>query len=167
MQTGRTVGPGAHTFIRVHGWSDLGFPSQVLIGQFKLKRGILINFEEPCACSVMSDSLQPHGLQPARLLCPWDSADKNTGVSCHFLPQGVLSKGSTSRRGPGQQGRMLIKGWYQKSDRELSLCLLVIAGCYLRLLAKILGPCWLLGHVRWMPRQQYGGLAKLSMVTVF
>ena len=24
------------------------------------------------SCSVMSDSLQPHGLQPTRLLCPWD-----------------------------------------------------------------------------------------------
>ena len=24
-------------------------------------------------CSVMSDSLQPHGLQPTGLLCPWDS----------------------------------------------------------------------------------------------
>ena len=23
------------------------------------------------SCSVMSDSLRPHGLQPARLLCPW------------------------------------------------------------------------------------------------
>ena len=23
------------------------------------------------SCSVMSDSLQPHGLQPTRLLCPW------------------------------------------------------------------------------------------------
>ena len=31
--------------------------------------------------------LQPHGLQPARLLCPWGSADKNTGVGCHFLLQ--------------------------------------------------------------------------------
>ena len=26
-----------------------------------------------CVCSVVSDSLQPHGLWPARLLCPWDS----------------------------------------------------------------------------------------------
>ena len=25
------------------------------------------------SCSVMSDSLRPHGLQPSRLLCPWDS----------------------------------------------------------------------------------------------
>ena len=28
-----------------------------------------------------------HGLQPTRLLCPWDSPGKNTGVSCHFLLQ--------------------------------------------------------------------------------
>ena len=27
----------------------------------------------------MSDSLQPHGLQSTRLLCPWDSPGKNTG----------------------------------------------------------------------------------------
>ena len=35
----------------------------------------------------MSDSLQPHGLQPTRLLRPWDSPGKNTGVGCHFLLQ--------------------------------------------------------------------------------
>ena len=33
----------------------------------------------------MSDSVQPHRQQPTRLLCPWDSPDKNTGVGCHFL----------------------------------------------------------------------------------
>ena len=47
----------------------------------------------PCACSfasVMSDSLQPHGLQPTRLLCPWDSPGKNTGVGCHALLQGIF-----------------------------------------------------------------------------
>ena len=31
--------------------------------------------------SVMSDSLWPYGLQPVRLLCPWNSPGKNTGVS--------------------------------------------------------------------------------------
>ena len=40
--------------------------------------------------SVMSDSLQPHGLQPTRLLHPWDSPGKNTGVGCHFLLQGIF-----------------------------------------------------------------------------
>ena len=39
-------------------------------------------------CSVMSTSLQPHGLKPARLLCPWDFPRKRTGVGCHFLLQG-------------------------------------------------------------------------------
>jgi len=33
----------------------------------------------------MSDSLQPYGLKPARLLCPWDFPGKNTGVGRHFL----------------------------------------------------------------------------------
>ena len=31
--------------------------------------------------------MRPHGLQPTRLLRPWDSPGKNTGVSCHFLLQ--------------------------------------------------------------------------------
>ena len=37
--------------------------------------------------SVVSDSVRPHGLQPTRLLRPWDSPGKNTGVGCHFLLQ--------------------------------------------------------------------------------
>ena len=41
-------------------------------------------------CSVVSSSLQPCGLWPARLLCPWDSPGKNTGVGCHALLQGVF-----------------------------------------------------------------------------
>ena len=34
--------------------------------------------------SVMSDSLWPHGLQPTRLLHPWDFPGKSTGVGCHW-----------------------------------------------------------------------------------
>ena len=41
-------------------------------------------------CPVMSDSVQPHGLWPARLLCPWDSRCKNTGMGCHSLTPGDL-----------------------------------------------------------------------------
>ena len=43
-----------------------------------------------CVYSVVSDSLRPHGLQPAKLHCPWDFPGKNTGVGCHFLLQGIL-----------------------------------------------------------------------------
>ena len=39
---------------------------------------------------VMSDSSQPHGLYPVRLLCPWDFPDKNTGVNSHSLLQGIF-----------------------------------------------------------------------------
>ena len=40
--------------------------------------------------SVVSNILQPHGLQPTRLLCPWDFPGKNTGVGCHFLLHGIF-----------------------------------------------------------------------------
>ena len=47
------------------------------------------------SCLVVSTSLRTHGLQPARLLCPRNSPDKNTGVGCHFLLQGIfLNQGS-------------------------------------------------------------------------
>ena len=45
------------------------------------------------ACSVtsaVSDSVQPHGPQPTRLRCPWDSPGRNTGVGCHALFQGMF-----------------------------------------------------------------------------
>ena len=38
----------------------------------------------------MSNSLQPHGLEPTRLLRPWDSPGRNTGVGCHFLLQEIF-----------------------------------------------------------------------------
>ena len=43
-----------------------------------------------CCCwvaAVVSDSVRPHRRQPTRLLRPWDSPGKNTGVGCHFLLQ--------------------------------------------------------------------------------
>ena len=41
-------------------------------------------------CLVVSNSSRSHGLWPARLLCPWNSPGKNTGVGCHFLLQGIF-----------------------------------------------------------------------------
>ena len=43
------------------------------------------------SCSVVSDSSQPHELQPTRLLCPWDFPGKSTGVGCHCLLRATLS----------------------------------------------------------------------------
>ena len=43
-----------------------------------------------CACSVVSDSSETPWTVAAKLLCPWNSPGKNTGVGCHFLLQGVF-----------------------------------------------------------------------------
>ena len=41
--------------------------------------------DESVSHSVMPNSLQPHGLQPTRLLCSWDFPGKDIGIGCHFL----------------------------------------------------------------------------------
>ena len=63
-------------FSRQEHWSGLPFPSPMRESeQWKWSR------------SVVSDSLQLHGPQPTRLLCPWDFPGKSTGVGCHCLLQ--------------------------------------------------------------------------------
>ena len=61
-------------FSRQEHWSGLPFPSPVHESEkWKWSR------------SVVSDSLRPHGLQPTRLLHPWDFPGKRTGLGCHCL----------------------------------------------------------------------------------
>ena len=61
-------------FSRQEHWSGLPFPSPMHKSEkWKWSR------------SAMSDSSQPHGLQPTRLLHPWDFPGKCTGVECHCL----------------------------------------------------------------------------------
>ena len=38
-------------------------------------------------CPTLCDSMD---CKPTRLLCPWDSLDKHTGVVCHALLQGIF-----------------------------------------------------------------------------
>ena len=63
-------------------------PSKQNLGQHKIQC-FQNAFKLQCCCSVAQSclTLQSHRLQPTRLLCPWDSPDKNTGVGCHFLLQ--------------------------------------------------------------------------------
>ena len=39
------------------------------------------------AAKLLQSGVRPHRRQPTRLLHPWDSPGKNTGVGCHFLLQ--------------------------------------------------------------------------------
>ena len=66
--------PPSLGFSRQELWSGLPFPSPMHESEkWKWSR------------SVVSDSLRPHGLQPTRLLHPWDFPGKSTGVGCHCL----------------------------------------------------------------------------------
>ena len=61
-------------FSRQEHWNGLPFPSPMHESEkWKWSR------------SVVSYSLRPHGLQPTRLLHPWDFPGKSTGVGCHRL----------------------------------------------------------------------------------
>ena len=47
-------------------------------------------YSESVSCSVMSDSLQPEGMYPSRLLCLWNSPGKNPGVGSPYLLQDIF-----------------------------------------------------------------------------
>ena len=53
--------------------------------------------------SVVSDPFLSHGLN--RLLCPWDSPGKNTGLGSHFLLQGQLPEPGIEPMSPALVGR--------------------------------------------------------------
>ena len=66
--------PPSLGFSRQEHWSELPFPSPIHESE-KWK----------WSHSVMYDSSWAHGLQPTRVLCPWDFPGKSTGVECHRL----------------------------------------------------------------------------------
>ena len=66
--------PPSLGFSRQEHWTRLPFPSPMHESEkWKWSR------------SFVSDSLQPHGLQPTRLLCPWDFPGKSLGVWKHEI----------------------------------------------------------------------------------
>ena len=57
-----------------------------------------VQVAKDCGCCCFAKSgptlLQPHGLKPARLLCPWGSPGKQTGVGCYFFQGTFPTQGS-------------------------------------------------------------------------
>ena len=72
-QTAAHQAPPSLGFSRQEYWSGLHF----------LLQCVKVKSESEVAQLCLT--LQPHGLQPTRLLCPWDSPGKSTGVGCHCL----------------------------------------------------------------------------------
>ena len=78
--------PPSLGFPRQEYWSGLPFPSPMQESEkWKWSR------------SVMSESYRPHGLQPTRLLCPWDFPGKSTGLYLHTIYSSLLSPPPSSR----------------------------------------------------------------------
>ena len=70
-------------FSRQEHWSGLPFPSPMHESE-----------KWNWSCSVVSDLQRLQGLQPTRLLRPWDFPGKSTGVGCHCLLQLKILVGS-------------------------------------------------------------------------
>ena len=70
--------PSSLGFSRQEHWSGLPFPSPMHESE-KWKWSL----------SVVSNSSRPPGLQPTRLLRPWDFPGKSAGVGCHCLFQRI------------------------------------------------------------------------------
>ena len=58
-------------------------------------------------------SLRPCGLQPTRLLCPWDSPGKDTEVDCHALLHGIFL---TQVSNPRLMSPAMASGFFTISD---------------------------------------------------
>ena len=92
-------------FSRQEHWSGLPFPSPMHESEkWKWSR------------SVVSDSSQPHGLQPTRLLRPWDFPGKSTGVGCHcLLRQYILGLHFLLRNNATNEERFLKCRWLRNT----------------------------------------------------
>ena len=55
------------------------------------------------SCSIMSDSLQPHGLWPARLLCPWGFSRQEYRNGLQLFPPGARPNPGIEPRSPTLQ----------------------------------------------------------------
>ena len=67
--------------------SNLPYVPQVERLSWDLNSGVMIPAAAAAKSPQLCPTLRPHRGQPTRLLCPWDSPGKNTGVGCHFLLQ--------------------------------------------------------------------------------
>ena len=109
-------------------WSGLPFPSPMHESEkWKWSR------------SVVSDSLWPCGLQPTRLLHPWDFPGKSTGVGCHCLLQNI---GQFSSSPSKLQTQKTQKAW-EMTGSGLVICITV------RLKGETLRQFWT-ATLRWL-----------------
>ena len=86
-------------FISTMNFSHLCYKTYLYVNRILLKvwrtpkvleLEIVILISKLLVYASMLDSLQPYGLYPMRLLCPWDFPGKNIRLGCYFLLQRIF-----------------------------------------------------------------------------
>ena len=72
-----------------------------------------------CVTWVMPDYLQPCRLWPTRLLCPWDSPSKNTGLGCPLLLQESSQPGDGTHVSCLLHWRWVLYLWHLLGSPEI------------------------------------------------
>ena len=102
------------------------------------------------SCSVVSDPQRPHGLQPTRLLRPWDFPGKSTGVGCHCLLRHILMLAITTNPEDGVKSLNFKKQESCNADESNSVTSYLLASwdfsqaedCSYWIFFFMLIPCW-------------------------
>ena len=121
------------------------------------------NYTVICCCLVAQsclDLLWPYGLQPTRLLCPWDFPDKNTGVGCHFLLQGIFPTQGSNPHFLHWQADSLPSEPPGIGDNELSI------RRHAPLQIRLVLHCWRLLFVKRAAAASFPGNASLYLLTI-
>ena len=113
----------------------------------------------------MSNSLQPHGLYPTRLLGPWDLPGKHTGVGCHFLLEGIFPTQGSNPGFPHYRQTLYrlshreVQDWKGKHKVTLCVCVCVCVCVWSRFSGVWLLILWTVAHQdplsRGFSRQEY------------
>ena len=111
-QTAAHQAPPSLGLSRQEHWSGLPFPSPMYESE-----------KSKWSRSVLSDPQRPHGVQPSRLLHPWDFPGKSTGVGCHCLHIMQNDRLDESQAGIKISGRNInnlppICRWYHLNGRK-------------------------------------------------
>ena len=107
-QTAAHQAPPSLGFSRQEHWSGLPFPSPRHESEkWKWSR------------SVVSDASRSHGMQPTRLLRPWDFSGKSTGVGCPIKKKRAFLVAQRVKRLPAtRETRVQSLGWEDPLEKE-------------------------------------------------
>ena len=106
---------------------------------------------DACCCCLVTQScpilLRPYELLTTRLLCPWDSRGKNTGVGCHALLHAIFLTQGSNLSLLHWQGYSLSLRHQESPHMSLQLGKIIYDKAYFII------KCWLVHVIYWLSRE--------------